>query len=347
MSQHVAPHGLRSRLTDSVRPFGQAHGGLLCVPSLLGKRPLLGGDESPCAAGLVPLRPFTAPSGLTRQVAAALDEPRDPERSAPPFLELVRSRVCGTLAACEDPNDPAHRGPAPVCKRLTQSAPAAAPLVSPPTRSRLDNALPRATLHRLRDGFLDPFRASLTPPPRPLLSISTPGTIRPLVPRAGFAGTASSTRTRICLRSSPLRIPIRPGCGPYIPARHPRPWALRPSPRLGGGGRRFGPTGPSRSAVTAALMCRGGTPSACGSAVSVRRSAPKRFRACRRRRATREGGHHARGGTRLIQQGTPVRWLGAQAPARRTRHRFTNSSGVVPRRRTCWASRRPASKSSL
>jgi hypothetical protein len=48
--------------------------------------------------GLLPIRQFDQRIGLTRTFAAALDEPRDPDRIEQTFPEMVRSRVYGILA---------------------------------------------------------------------------------------------------------------------------------------------------------------------------------------------------------------------------------------------------------
>ena len=46
-------------------------------------------------AGLLPIRQFDERIGLTRDFAAALDDPRHPELTEHTFLEMVRSRVYG------------------------------------------------------------------------------------------------------------------------------------------------------------------------------------------------------------------------------------------------------------
>ena len=56
-------------------------------------------------AGLLPLRQFDERIGLTKQLAAVLDDPRDPELTEHTFLEMVRSRVFGILAGYENQND--------------------------------------------------------------------------------------------------------------------------------------------------------------------------------------------------------------------------------------------------
>ncbi len=64
-------------------------------------------------AGLLPLRQFDERIGLTHAVAAALDDPCEPELTEHTFLEMVRSRVCDRpprhLALDVDAvDDPAH-----------------------------------------------------------------------------------------------------------------------------------------------------------------------------------------------------------------------------------------------
>jgi hypothetical protein len=49
-------------------------------------------------AGLLSVLQFAQRTGLTRAFAEALDDPRDPDLTAPTFLEMVRSRVYGILA---------------------------------------------------------------------------------------------------------------------------------------------------------------------------------------------------------------------------------------------------------
>ena len=55
-------------------------------------------------AGLLPVRQFDQRLGLTQAFADALDDPRDPDRTEPSFLEMVRARVYGILAGYEDQN---------------------------------------------------------------------------------------------------------------------------------------------------------------------------------------------------------------------------------------------------
>src|SRR3954454_10072161 len=69
-------------------------------------------------AGLLPLRQFDERIGLTKQFAAVLDDPRDPELTAHTFLERARSRGFCILAGYEDPNAPTSLRIDPVFKLI-------------------------------------------------------------------------------------------------------------------------------------------------------------------------------------------------------------------------------------
>jgi hypothetical protein len=56
-------------------------------------------------AGLLPLRQFDERIGLTKQFAAVLDDPRNPDVIEHSFAEMVRMRIFGILAGYEDQND--------------------------------------------------------------------------------------------------------------------------------------------------------------------------------------------------------------------------------------------------
>ena len=56
-------------------------------------------------AGLLPFRQLDEQLGLTRDFAAVLHDPRDPELIEHTTLEMVRSRVYGILADYADQND--------------------------------------------------------------------------------------------------------------------------------------------------------------------------------------------------------------------------------------------------
>jgi Transposase DDE domain group 1 len=119
-------------------------------------------------AGLLPLRQFDERIGLTRAVAAALDDPRDPARTEHTVLEMVRCRIYGILAAYEDQNDHDTLRHDPVFKLVAGRPPDGDDLASQPNLSRFENAIDVASLRRLRDVFIDQFIASFPQPPRRL-----------------------------------------------------------------------------------------------------------------------------------------------------------------------------------
>jgi hypothetical protein len=119
-------------------------------------------------AGLLPLRQFDEQIGLTQAFTDALEDPRDPDLTEHPFLEMVRSRLYGILADYEDQNDHDTLRTDPVFKLIAGRSPDDAELASQPTLSRFENAIRIASLKRLRDVFLDQFIASFATPPRRL-----------------------------------------------------------------------------------------------------------------------------------------------------------------------------------
>jgi Transposase DDE domain group 1 len=119
-------------------------------------------------AGLLPIRQFDERIGLTRTFADFLDDPRDPDLTEHPFVEMVRSRVYGILAGYEDQNDHDTLRADPVFKLVADRFPDEGDLASQPTLSRFENAISIKSLRRLRDVFLDQFIASFDTPPRHL-----------------------------------------------------------------------------------------------------------------------------------------------------------------------------------
>jgi Transposase DDE domain group 1 len=119
-------------------------------------------------AGLLPLRQFDERLGLTQAFAQALDDPRAPALTDHTFLEMVRSRIYGILADCEDQNDHDTLRTDPVFKLVADRSPDAADLASQPTLSRFENAIDIPSLKRLRDVFIDQFIASFATAPRRL-----------------------------------------------------------------------------------------------------------------------------------------------------------------------------------
>jgi hypothetical protein len=116
-------------------------------------------------AGLLPLRQLDERTGLTRQFAAVLDDPCDPELTGHPFPGMVRSRIFGILAGYEDQNDHDTPRTDPVFKLLAGRSPRDEDLASQPTQSRFANQLNIASLKRLREAFVEQFIASFAQPP--------------------------------------------------------------------------------------------------------------------------------------------------------------------------------------
>lgn len=118
--------------------------------------------------GLLPLRQFDERIGLTQQFAQALHDPRDATLTEHTFLEMVRSRIFGILAAYEDQNDHDVLRYDPLFKLIAGRSPDDDPLASQPTLSRFENVISIASLKRLRDLFIEQFIGSFVVPPRHL-----------------------------------------------------------------------------------------------------------------------------------------------------------------------------------
>jgi len=116
-------------------------------------------------AGLLSLRQFDERIGLTKQFAAVLDDPRDPDLTEHTFLEMVRSRVFGILAGYEDQNDHDTLRTDPFFKLIADRVPEDNDLASQPTLSRFEYQINIASLKRLRQVFVDQFIASFPQPP--------------------------------------------------------------------------------------------------------------------------------------------------------------------------------------
>ena len=95
--------------------------------------------------GLLPLRQFDEQIGLTRQFAEALHDARVPGLIDHTFLEMVRSRIYGVLAAYEDQNDHDTLRHDPIFKLIADRSPDADPLAANPL-CRVSKT-PSASLH--------------------------------------------------------------------------------------------------------------------------------------------------------------------------------------------------------
>src|SRR6266851_185326 len=90
-------------------------------------------------AGLLPIRQFDERIGFTQQFAAALNDPRYPQRTEHSMLDMVRMRIYGILADYEDQNDHDTLRFDPVFKLIVDRSPQGADLASQPTLSRFEN----------------------------------------------------------------------------------------------------------------------------------------------------------------------------------------------------------------
>lgn len=120
-------------------------------------------------AGLLPIRQLDERLGFSRQLADALDDPRDPDLIRHTVPAMLRARLYGILAGYEDQNDHDALRTDPVFKLVAGRLPTDADLASQPTLSRFENSVSIKSLKRLRDVFIDQFIASFPAPPRHLL----------------------------------------------------------------------------------------------------------------------------------------------------------------------------------
>ena len=120
-------------------------------------------------AGLLLIRQFDERLGFTAQLAAALEDPRDPFRIEHTVPEMLRARLYGLLAGYEDQNDHDALRTDATFKLVAGRLPTDPDLASQPTLSRWENAVTIPSLKRLRDVLIDQFIASFAAPPRQLL----------------------------------------------------------------------------------------------------------------------------------------------------------------------------------
>ncbi len=116
-------------------------------------------------AGLLPIRQLDERLGFTAQLAAAIDDPRDPALIEHTVAEMLRARLYGILAGYEDQNDHDRLRADPVFKLLAGRQPTDDDLASQPTLSRWENSVGIASLKRLRDVLVDQFIAAFAAPP--------------------------------------------------------------------------------------------------------------------------------------------------------------------------------------
>src|SRR5499426_217823 len=117
-------------------------------------------------AGLVLLQDPDEQLGLTRALAAVLQDPRDPRRIHFTLHDLLKQRVLQIAAGYEDANDANTLRHDPIFKLLLGRLPdTGAPLASQPTLSRFENSVSRTEIYRMALVLMDQFIASYNRPP--------------------------------------------------------------------------------------------------------------------------------------------------------------------------------------
>src|SRR2546428_260475 len=130
-------------------------------------KPVVATFDQPHASsdgGAILLKGIDTQFGLTKRLAACLDDPRQPGKVRHQTLELLRQRLFGLACGYADCNDAARLADDAIHKLLLQRDPLAGPaLASQPTLSRFEHAVgPRAAFHapairvRLDGGFATP-----------------------------------------------------------------------------------------------------------------------------------------------------------------------------------------------
>ena len=118
-------------------------------------------------AGLVLLQDPDEQLGLTRALAAVLQDPRDPRRVHFTLHDLLKQRVLQIAAGYEDANDANTLRHDPLFKLLLGRLPdTGAPLASQPTLSRFENHVSRTELYRMARVLVEQFLASYARPPQ-------------------------------------------------------------------------------------------------------------------------------------------------------------------------------------
>ena len=118
-------------------------------------------------AGLVLLKDPDEQLGLTRALAAVLQDPRDPRRVHFTLHDLLKQRVLQIAAGYEDANDANTLRHDPLFKLLLGRLPdTGAPLASQPTLSRFENHVSRTELYRMARVLVEQFLASYARPPQ-------------------------------------------------------------------------------------------------------------------------------------------------------------------------------------
>ncbi len=128
-----------------------------------------GGRLTSDGGGLL-LREADRQLGLTAGLAECIADPRDPARITHDLRTLLSQRVFGIALGYEDLNDHATLRDDPLFAIFAEQCPAPdAPLGSPSTLCRIENAITRGSLSRMAGVFVEQFIASHKRPPKELV----------------------------------------------------------------------------------------------------------------------------------------------------------------------------------
>ncbi len=116
--------------------------------------------------GLMLVRQVDRKIGLSRAVAAALSDPRDPERITHPLRDLVAQRLYGLCCGYEDLNDHDVLRHDPLMQTAVGKV---EELASSPTFSRLETGATRADVMALNRVLVEQFIAAQNPAPKELI----------------------------------------------------------------------------------------------------------------------------------------------------------------------------------
>ena len=112
-------------------------------------------------AGALLLREADRQLGLTAELAECIADPRDPAKITHDLKTLLRQRILGIALGYEDLNDHATLRDDPLFAILAEQRPDPdAPLGSPSTLCRFENAITRRSLSRMAEVFVEQFIAS-------------------------------------------------------------------------------------------------------------------------------------------------------------------------------------------
>src|SRR5712692_1647162 len=128
-----------------------------------------GGGDLSSDAGLIPVALADAQVQLTRRLAEAVADPRDPQRIAHSMHDLFRERIYLIAQGYEDANDANSMRHDPLLKLAVGRAPEEPALASQSTLSRWENAVTLKDLLRMAEVLVDQFVARCGPAPQRII----------------------------------------------------------------------------------------------------------------------------------------------------------------------------------